>query len=395
MQLQLAEATYRERMDRVRAVLAHRRLDALYLVNSYSIFYLSGCRLIPTERPLALVIPADGNPLFLVPRLEADHVEALAPFVGVETYFDYPGEIHPMRQFARVLTAKGFGKARIGYDAFATGAMGYEGPALSELMPDARFEAAGDICPELRLIKDAHEIAYFRESARWGARAQEALQEAMVVGELETVAALEASKRVTEEMMETLGEEYSWVLGFGPTPAFALLLSGKKTAYPHPMPFTRRLAPGDVCISSCGGQLGGYNAELERTMIIGEPSEEQVRLFEAMLDIQAYALSRFAPGRRCRDAERDVRDYVDELGYSAYLRHHTGHAIGLEIHEKPFVDLGDDTLMEPGMIFSCEPGLYVPGVGGFRHSDTLLITESGAEVLTQHSPRDLESLVIR
>ena len=128
-------------------------------------------------------------------------------------------------------------------------------------------------------------------------------------------------------------------------------------------------------------------------MIVGEPNQEFCHYFDAMLAIQEAGFGAVRPGRTCGDVESEVQSEIAGLGFSHLTRHHTGHGIGLEGHERQFIDLGDQTVLQPGMVFSIEPGLYVPGVAGFRHSDTVFVTEDGVEVATFYS-RDLASLIV-
>ena len=139
--------------------------------------------------------------------------------------------------------------------------------------------------------------------------------------------------------------------------------------------------------------MWGYNSELERTMIIGKPSDAQSKFFNHMLNLQQTAFDNIRPGRKCSEVDRAVCGYFEEHHLWDYWRHHSGHAIGLRYHEGPYLDSGDDTLLEPGMIFTVEPGLYVPELGGFRHSDTVVVTDEGIEALTYY-PRELEALII-
>ena len=150
---------------------------------------------------------------------------------------------------------------------------------------------------------------------------------------------------------------------------------------------------GDVLVTGAGAPVWGYLSELERTMVVGEPSAEQERLFVHMKTVQEVAFEAIEPGARCSDVDSAVRAYFEENDLQPYWRHHTGHAIGLRYHEGPFLDSGDSTEIRPGMVFTVEPGLYAPDLGGFRHSDTVLVTEDGIEILTYY-PRDLASLVI-
>jgi len=150
---------------------------------------------------------------------------------------------------------------------------------------------------------------------------------------------------------------------------------------------------GDVLVSGASAPMWGYNSELERTMVIGPPSPEQREMFEHMMALQEVAFEAMVPGRPCSDVDRAVRRYYEAHELTRYWKHHTGHAIGLRYHEGPFLDIGDHTELRLGMVFTVEPGLYSPELGGFRHSDTARITDTGVELLTFY-PRDLDSLVI-
>src|SRR5689334_2799889 len=195
-------------------------------------------------------------------------------------------------------------------------------------------------------------------------------------------------------MLDTLGTSYdSQSRGVRNPPVSASFIAGANTALPHGMRRGQGLMRGDAIITGASSDVGGYHSELERTMIVGEPSAEFVKYFEWMLAIQDAGFGAIRPGRTCADVEAEVQREIAGLGLSHLTRHHTGHGMGLEGHEPPFLDLGDQTVLEPGMVFSVEPGLYVPGVAGFRHSDTVIVTNDGVEVATYY-PRDLPSLIV-
>jgi Xaa-Pro aminopeptidase len=168
---------------------------------------------------------------------------------------------------------------------------------------------------------------------------------------------------------------------------------GRNAAIPHALANNLTFQPGDVLVSGASAPVWGYNSELERTMIIGPASDVQKRMFDHMLALQDLAFATLKPGATCVDVDRTVRSYYEAHDLMPYWKHHVGHAIGLRYHEGPFLDMGDPTILKPGMVFTVEPGLYVPDLGGFRHSDTIVITDSGNEILTYY-PRDLESLTI-
>jgi Xaa-Pro aminopeptidase len=148
-----------------------------------------------------------------------------------------------------------------------------------------------------------------------------------------------------------------------------------------------------MLVTETGAPVWGYNAELERAMIIGAPSDEQRRLFAHVVAAQNVAFAALRPGVTCADVDGAVMRYFEDNDLLPYWRQHTGHAIGLRNHEAPFLDIGDHTRIESGMVFTIEPGLYDDELGGFRHSDTVAVTEEGIELLTSY-PSDIESLTL-
>jgi Xaa-Pro aminopeptidase len=148
-----------------------------------------------------------------------------------------------------------------------------------------------------------------------------------------------------------------------------------------------------VLVSETSAPVNGYHAELERALVVGPPTDEMRRLFDHAVAAQDVAFAALRPGVTCADVDGAVMRYFEDNGLLSNWRQHTGHAIGLRNHEAPFLDLGDQTPIEPGMVFTIEPGVYDSEIGGFRHSDTVAVTPDGIDVLTDY-PRDLESLTI-
>ncbi|MHA1712390.1 MAG: M24 family metallopeptidase [Candidatus Freyarchaeota archaeon] len=397
VRLRISQKEHERRIERVREELERRKLDALYLTNGVSIFYLTGYAHIPTERPAALVIPLEGEISFLGPLLEADHIPLKTNLIkNIKTYFDYPGEKPPIDQFASFLKELGLDRKIIGTDnlAGAAGIWGYRGPPITERLSTAKFVMAKDIVENMRLIKSKEEIELIRESVKWANLAHTLLQEYTHPGLWDLDISMKASYEASIIMKKALGPEYEpSQLRRAPASARFRGQVGPMSAIPHAISTKRPIKDGDVLVTGAGADIGGYSCELERTMIVGKPNEKQRKYFEVMLRAQEAAISAFKPGARCCDVDKAARKAIREAGYGGLMRHHTGHGLGLEGHEPPWLDIGDKTILRPGMVLSCEPGIYEPGFAGFRHSDTILITEDGAEILTYY-PRDLESLTI-
>jgi Xaa-Pro aminopeptidase len=244
------------------------------------------------------------------------------------------------------------------------------------------------------MVKSAEEIELIRESCRWGNLAHRLLQEYTRPGVNESEVSQRASHEATMTMVRTLGPDYrplSWT-NPGAHAGYRGQI-GANSAIPHAMTMNAVFQPGDALVTGASSTVGGYLSELERSMIIAPVSAKQRRYFDLMVGAQDAAFAAIKPGRPCSDVDRAVRGFMKKHNLMSTWRHHVGHALGLGGHEAPFFDIGDDTIMKPGMVFSVEPGIYLNGFAGFRHSDTIAVTETGMEMLTYY-PRDLASLTI-
>jgi Xaa-Pro dipeptidase len=396
MQLFISEGEYKSRLERIRRVLQRRRLDALYLTNATSIFYLTGYSFISTERPAALVVPLDGKVTFMGPKLEEDHVPLKTRLIEeIKTYFDYPGDKHPIEYFADFLREMGLTKKRIGIDnkAGAAGMWGYKGPPITRKLPEAKFVDVSDLVLKMRLIKSPAEIALIKESAKWANLAVSLLQEYTAEGSWDVEVALAASLDTLNLMKKTLGVEFEPLRSIFPVSAGFRGQIGEMSAIPHAIGTKRRIRSGDVVIAEAAVEIGGYSCELERTMIVGKPSAKQKRYFEAMVKAQEAAIEKIKDGVECSEVDKASINAFKKAGLTHLVKHHTGHGLGLEGHEPPWLDIGNKEKLRAGMVVSCEPGIYEVGFAGFRHSDTVLVTKEGCELITYY-PRDIEQLTI-
>ncbi|MHA1531707.1 MAG: M24 family metallopeptidase, partial [Candidatus Heimdallarchaeota archaeon] len=370
--VKISEKMQVKRIEKIRSVLQAKNLKGMIFFNTRSIFYLTGFHHIPTERPIALVLPTDGDLGLFVPELEVNQVKDTVPLVpDVFSYFEYPDEIHPMKHFAKGLMERGLGDKEIAADSpGAPNYWGYLGPKLAEIVPKAKITILNELIMDMRVIKDEEEIALIKESCKWGNLAHQLLQEYTYVGASEIEVVNGVNAEASRVMLKTLGPSFKPLSGAICASAGYRGQIGAGSAIPHATTGNNYFKAGDTLVTGAGSNVSGYRSELERTMFMGEPSEKQVKYFNIMYKAQDAALNAFGPNVKNADVDRAARKVFKDEGVWDLVEHHTGHAIGMEGHERPFLDIGSKVVMKPGMVFTVEPGIYIHNFAGFRHSDT-------------------------
>lgn len=355
------------------------------------VHYFTGFWFLSNERPIVYAQSATGEDAIFVPEFELERTRAEASFERIETYPEYPGREHPMLALARVLADLGLaGTVAADQDGYP-GILGYQGPPLSEVTGARVVPVEGEI-ERMLARKSPAEIELIRESGRWCARAHRLLEEHTRVGVTEAAASLRAQQEATLELLAQHGSRGLLGSGDGVKAGYRGQI-GRRSAWAHAVAHDIEFAAGDVLVSETGAPVWGYQAELERALVIGPPTDRMKWLFEHMLAARKAAFDAIRPGATCADVDAAVLRYFEQHDLLPYWRQHTGHGTGLRNHEAPFLDVGDPTPLEPGMVFTIEPGLYDSDVGGFRHSDTVVVTDDGYELLTEY-PDDLESLTL-
>lgn len=386
--MRITDAEFAARRDALAATLAERGLAGAVLFDPDYVHYYTGFFFIPTERPIAFALAGDGRGGMLVPRLELEHAQANTAVDEVAHYDEYPGERHPMEGMRELLAALGIrDKLGADHDGYPW-VFGYRGPSLGE------WTHVADLVEDQMAIKSAAEIELLRESCKWANLAHTLLQRYTRVGMTETEVETRAANEATHAMLDAIGPLYR-----GQSPYYSGAIAGyrgqigRNAAIPHAHGNNLVFQAGAVLVTGASAPVWGYHSELERTMVIGPPREEQKRMFEHMVALQDLAVDMIRPGSPCSAVDDAVRAYYEQHNLWENWRHHVGHAIGMRYHEGPFLDRGDPTEIRPGMVFTVEPGLYAARLGGFRHSDTIAVTDDGVEWLTYY-PRDLESLTL-
>jgi Xaa-Pro dipeptidase len=345
--------------------------------------WLAGFRALTYSRPIVLLVGLERT-MLIVPELEDRHAREHARVDCVKSYNERPG-VETAGSHVQLLDAL--------LDVLPAGeplAIDEQRLPLSvaeQIRGRGReplsFAAA---VRELLAVKHPHEIEAVRRAG-----------EVVAIG---VRASLDACRPGASEL-EVEGAGATAILAaaseLGPDTTVELLTmtpSGSfRSTLPHVFSSTRRLEPGDVLIHTRQLALDGYRAELERTAIVGQPTDEQAHAFQTMLDAQQAGIDALAPGVPAGEVDRAARSVIDRAGYGEHAIHRTGHGIGVGVHEHPYLRYDNTEPLRPGTLVTIEPGFYVPGLGGFRHSDTLLVTDDGAELMT-HFPRSLEELTL-
>lgn len=378
---------YKKKLAQVQAELEKRKLDGLLLLDATNIIYTTGYFHISTERPLATLIRKSGEPALFIPELEVDQVK-LWWVKDYEAYFDFPGPVNRVRWIFERVARRLPKRARIGIEEPTASRM----KQIKLGAPHARPVVADDLIEQMRWVKDEDEIAVMRRAMYFAEFGVEAGRD--FVARSGPVTEDQILKATADALADKMSKELRDIVGVTiEAPFGGLVPFGKRSAFPHAVPSKDRLSKGDALILSYGARVGGYNVECERSFLVGPPSDYAKRLYEAMLAAFDEGARAMKDGAVAGDVDRQALDPIRKAGFEKFLRHRTGHGIGLKGHESPWIAEGDKTVLREGMTFSCEPGVYDPDFGGFRHSDTVVVRKERGESLN-HYPTRLSEMVI-
>jgi Xaa-Pro aminopeptidase len=357
---------YLGRIDRLQARLAEQAVDAALLSVGADLPYFTGYEALPSERLTVLVVPSSGEPVLFVPELEAPRVEQgsfeLRPWGETDEPVDLATSI--LTNPATVAVGDHM------WAVFLT--------RFIKEWPHASWIPASVITSELRIHKDDEEIELLRQASHAVDRVMARIPGEVVFGGRTEV-------EVARDLAELSVDEGH------DTAEFTIVASGPNGASPHHHPGDRAIEEGDLVVCDYGGRWKGYYSDSTRTFVVGEPSEEQVTVHAAVEAANEAGRGVVRPGVACQDVDRAARAVIEKTGYGEYFIHRTGHGIGLEVHEHPYMVEGNDRPLETGMTFSVEPGIYLPGRFGVRIEDIVVCTDSGIDSLNE-SGRSLASV---
>lgn len=365
-------ADYDARVGRLRAGLEAQGLDGALLLPGASFTYYTGIVKDQSERPLLLFLPRTGTVVLLVPRLEETALCEALPY-GVEAivYTDEDGYEKAFAAFGKRASGQ-----RIGVELRNMRLL--EARQIEVHASGCRLEAFDAVLSGIRMVKDDGEIAAMREAVRITQEGLSAVLEQISLGQSESAVA-----RALEVELLRCGSDG---LGFDP-----LIVSGPRAALPHAGASDRELVSGDSLILDFGARHGAYAADITRTVAVGTDDPDWSEIYDVVLAANTAARKAAAPGVAAGEVDRAARAVIEKAGYGAYFTHRTGHGLGLEIHEPPYIVAGSRTALETGMTFTIEPGIYLPGKAGVRIEDDVVITSDGCELLTTF-PRELTAV---
>ncbi len=364
--------------DNVRQRLRERaqgdRLDGLLLLGAGNVGYATGWHFSVNERPMGLWLPVDGAALLLVPHLELENAMEV-PGVEVRTYDEFPGERPPVLWMIEEAGAKQIAVDRLDANLLA--------PARASL---TRLDLVDHAKPE-RAVKDGAELGLIREAARFADMVLERLLgmggDIIQQGGTEEDLLEDCTGHVRKLLSATHGEAFQGTQ----TRITASVHSGSRAALPHGSVTARRPLPGDPIVAGIGCSLGGYHAESGATLVLGEIRPEQRRVMEAMAEAGAATVHALERGWTCSKVNEAALAPIRGAGLADSIRHRIGHGMGVEGHEAPWLAPGDHTPTAPGMVFSCEPGVYRPGLDGWRTIDTLVVGHEMVELASRFQTR--------
>ena len=380
--LRITPDEYGTRLDRLKTSVRNAELD-LFIVSAFdSIFYLTGAGYEPLERPFFLIVRPDSEPTLLTPLMDRDHLK-MAHNVNadnVHSYREYPapqGQGWPDRMVDEIGTATSIGVE----------------PTLRQEMYEMLANYAPRMLPlveDLRLVKTATEILMIRRAAHYADMAVERLLAASYYG----ASVAEGFARTRSVLGPMIRDVPDW----DPLMSSVLMASwaAPRSAQPHSIPELYDVLEDGPHVALALTRCNGYAAECERTYFTAPPNDRSIAAFKAMTEARRLAFSFVKPGMPCAELDARVNEFLSAEGYGDEEQrlHRTGHGFGLGNHEAPWIAEGSDQVLEENMVISIEPGIYMAGFGGIRHSDTILVTGDGYETLTG-LPTDIDFMTMK
>ncbi len=345
-----------ERIGRLVSELERKKLDALLLTDLSNIRYLTGF----SGTAAYLLVGGSRSWLFTDSRYKEQALEEVRGS-GVKVRLVK----RPLHDTASFIASKG--KKRLGFEGGAISFETYE--ALRKALKGVSLESTSGLVEEMRLIKGALEIDAIRAAAAVVSNGFKSLKRSLVVGKSE--------KEVGARLEASFKKHGADALSFD-----SIVASGARSALAHGKPTSKIIKRSEFVVVDAGVELNGYNSDMTRTYVTGRPSRRQKQIYDVVRDAHDKAIEKIRPGIKARIVDRAAREHIRSAGFGACFGHGTGHGVGLKVHEAPVIGPRSEQLLVEGMVFTIEPGIYVPGFGGVRLEDMVAVTPGGCELIT-------------
>lgn len=374
---------YAARRHHAQRLMEQQQLDALLVSAAANLVYLTGYRtnlFVSGFRPFLAVIPREGEPTLILPNLELGAGQETCPFDDIRAWGGTPDCVAPdwLTAVRDVIREKGLANGRIGIERGGGMRIGLgldQFEQLQAALPTAEWPNSAPLLWQLRKVKSPAEIACLREAQRITDAAYHAVLDFARAGMNERDLLRVLGMKMMEEGADT--------------PGFQVIQSGPaRYKMANPIAFSRSIQPGEMVILDIGAVYEGYWADITRGFFVGSVTERQREFYEAARAITEDTVTALKPGMTCAELDAVAERSTVDRGYQEYMLHRTGHAVGLEVHELPSIAPGDETVLEPGMVVTIEPGIYDFSIGAFRMEDLVLVTDTGYEYLS-HARREL------
>jgi len=361
------------KIQQLQNYLQEQSIDAAFITNPDNVFYVSGFKSNPHERLLGVMVFQQAEPFLICPQMEIPDAKSAGWSGEIVGHVDTE---NAMEVLHRTASGRGVVLGKLAIEKSHMTVDRYD--ALIDLFGNLEFVQLDDKINALRVVKDEAELQILREAAALADYAIEvgtkAIKEGVTEIEIMTEIELALKKRgVTHMSFDTT------------------VLSGPKAASPHGKTGDRKIQKGDLVLFDLGVVHKGYCSDITRTVAFGEPNEEQKAVYDVVLQAELAAVNAVKPGITAAELDQTARRVIEDAGYGEFFTHRLGHGLGISVHEFPSLHGSNSMEMETGMVFTIEPGVYVPGKVGVRIEDDVAVTADGVEVLTKF-PKELQIL---
>jgi Xaa-Pro dipeptidase len=368
----ISVAERRVRIEKARQLMRERKIDALVLAGGTSLEYFTGIKWGNSERLLAVVIPVKGSAFLVTPKFEEERAMEQAhtgPLGADAQVMPWEEDENPYALVAKGLRDRGFGTGTIGVEETTRFVFADE---IHRALPGVTMTSGTPISAGCRMVKDAHELELMQHASTVTLAAYEAAWKSLTDG-------------MTQAQFQELVQQAHRRLGYDGS---AGAQTAEFSALPHGSAKPQIIREGTIVLIDGGCKVEGYSSDISRTFVLGKATQRMKDVFEIEFRAQSAALAAARPGVPCEDVDAAARKVIVDAGFGPgykYFTHRVGHGMGMDGHEWPYLVKGNTLPLAPGMVFSDEPGIYIPGEFGIRLEDDMVITDSGARLMTPQS----------